>query len=1068
MTLDMDFIDHACMTTEEGFAPLMGTTSSPSSHQQHHKKSKDAVIESLRKELSKSKMREKKLIQEFTDKIKELHQVSPIALELVSASSKSNTTTTTTKTTFLDGEDMPMDEMADTARMERTVRTLEQMEQKRIMEEFQKKMDKEMMELQRSHAQQLQNMEFKLKENEEENDVLKKKVETVEIERNYYRQQMTEKTWEEEQIICNSSRGRGEGMIRNDLTPLQRLRWDRLKRGDYTPQTCDTNTTFDSISAETGAAVNGGASPGPTSRLDALFETMTDPSLNSMYELLKVVEKVVSSEDGEEGNNDKSGEQALLETLSDGKREFVIRIKEIFDHSHREHIQVIESLKTELEETYDALKEDDLEVTTMLEEKQNKIRELELELSSARESARNHSVLENMLRMVAEEQKSSLVQFQELKKKMKVVEKERDELIVDKERYVEEQDHAKVVLCRIVSVADADGDKYGLKDLLTKVEKLSREHLFRKRQLDPSHDPSMMDDKSEVIIDKDGYNSLCRAVQQLEELERQMKVEKGIKEQMHMLETELHTAQQTIQELKDEVATNEQFKIDYNDISTENMALKIKVTELENLTEEFHKLKIEHGKFQSEIEHLRNALQQSQTDNETLLADLESKKGLQEQVSLLEIEVDNLRKQTKEADEAIQTAKEAHKREEKLEKELSNAMSLLDKITAEKEIVETNLRSQSQSMMAECNELESKLQELQDEVIEMKEERLAFKSKVRETEIELERTRRILSLLQETSDVEGTASQAILDLKEQLQEEQESLSRLRYCCEPGSSFIIDDIEAKVHLTLCLLETNVLSVNGSTSITPFDFSSSATPKEQLLERSLRVQRAENDRIQKEMEDFKIEKDQETSILQVELMSLQGKYDLKNEMLTKKEQELKTILKEPCVGYISEDESDFEDIDPELITKSFNKNNNNNNNNINGTNGMCKTCEKLQVAKEAAENEAKEKAQSLTEAKMIISSLEQSNKNITENLRSRLHDSNAAIVSLLEQSKLHEKETAEFRKQLKRYEVQKESLKATLTKPRDKHIEAVNGSTISAGSETSTTDDEAIDKNLQAES
>lgn len=1066
MTLDMDFIDHACMTTEEGFAPLMGTTSSPSSHQQNHnKKSKDAVIESLRKELSKSKMREKKLIQEFTDKIKELHQVSPIALELVGASSKSNTTSTTpTTTAFLDGEDMPMDEMADTARMERTVRTLEQMEQKRIMEEFQKKMDKEMMELQRSHAQQLQSMEFKLKEKEEENDVLKKKVETVEIERNYYRQQMKEKTWEEEQIICNSSGGRGEGMLRNDLTPLQRLRWDRLKRGDYTPQTCDTNTTFDSISAETGAAVDGGASPGPTSRLDALFETMTDPSLNSMYELLKVVEKVVSSEDDEEGNDDKSGGQVLLETLTDGEREFVIRIKEIFDHSHREHIQVIESLKTELEETYDALKEDDLEVTTMLEEKQNKIRELELELSSARESARNHSVLENMLRMVAEEQKSSLVQFQELKKKMKVVEKERDELIVDKERYVEEQEHAKMVLCRIVSVADADGDKYRLKELLTKVEKLSREHLFRKRQLDHSHDPSMVDDESQVIIDKDEYSSLCRAAQQLEELERQVEVEKDIKEEMYILETELHTAQQTIQELKDEVVTNEKFKIDYNGISTENRDLKIKVTELENLTEDFHKLKIEHDEFQSEIGNLRNALQQSQADNETLLADLECKKGLQEQLSLLEIEVDNLRKQTKEADEAIQTAKEVHKREEKLEKELSNAMSLLDKITAEKEIVETNLRSQSKSMMAECNELESKLQELQDEVIEMKEERLAFKSKVRETEIELERTRRILSLLQETSDVEGTASQAILDLKEQLQEEQESLSRLRYCCEPGSSFIIDDIEAKVHLTLCLLETNVLSVNGSTSITPFDFSSSATPKEQLLERSLRVQRAENDRIRKEMEDIKIEKDQETSILQVELMSLQGKYDLKNEMLAKKEQELKTILKEPCVGYISEDESDFEDIDPELITKSFN----NNNNNINGTNGMCKTCEKLQVAKEAAENEAKEKAQSLTEAKMIISSLEQSNKNITENLRSRLHDSNAAIVSLLEQSKLHEKETAEFRKQLKRYEVEKESLKATLTKPKDKHIEAVNGSAISAGSETSSTDDEAIDKNLQAES
>jgi hypothetical protein len=339
-------------------------------------------------------------------------------------------------------------------------------------------------------------------------------------------------------------------------------------------------------------------------------------------------------------------------------------------------------------------------------------------------------------------------------------------------------------------------------------------------------------------------------------------------------------------------------------------------------------------------------------------------------------------------------------------------------------------------MMAECNELESKLQQLQEEVIEMKEERLTFKSKVRQTEIELERTRRIMSLMQETSDVEGTASMAILDLKEQLREKQELLSRLRHCCEPGASFMIDAIEAKVHLTLCLLETNVLSVNGSKTITPFDFSSSTTPKEQLLERSLRIQRAENDRIQKEIEEFKIEKDQETSILQVELKSLQGKYDLKNELLAKREQELKSFLKEPCVGYISEDDSDFEEIDNVMTPSTSTPNNNT----------ICKLCEKLRVAKEAAENEAKEKTHSLAEAKMIISSLEQSNKNITENLRTRLHDSNEAIVSLLEQSKLHERENAEFKKQLRQYAAEKERLTAKLAMSKDENIEAEERGTM----------------------
>jgi phosphatidate phosphatase PAH1 len=164
-------------------------------------------------------------------------------------------------------------------------------------------------------------------------------------------------------------------------------------------------------------------------------------------------------------------------------------------------------------------------------------------------------------------------------------------------------------------------------------------------------------------------------------------------------------------------------------------------------------------------------------------------------------------------------------------------------------------------------------------------------------------------------------------------------------------------------------------------------------------------------------------------------------MKNEMLTKKEHELKVLqssFKDSCVGYISEDESDLEEIENELVSKHCSYKNND-------TCEMCKTCEKLRLAKETAENEAKEKAKSLSEAKMIISSLEQSNKNMTENLKSRLHDSNAAIVSLLEQSKLHEKESAEFKKQLKKYEVEKELLKAKLIEPRNGIVVGVEGNT-----------------------
>ena len=46
-------------------------------------------------------------------------------------------------------------------------------------------------------------------------------------------------------------------------------------------------------------------------------------------------------------------------------------------------------------------------------------------------------------------------------------------------------------------------------------------------------------------------------------------------------------------------------------------------------------------------------------------------------------------------------------------------------------------------------------------------------------------------------------------------------------------------------------------------------------------------------------------------------------------------------------------------------------------------------------------------------MIISSLEQSNKSMLEDLRNRLHDSNTAIVSLLSKNQGYEQEVKELR-------------------------------------------------------
>ena len=64
-----------------------------------------------------------------------------------------------------------------------------------------------------------------------------------------------------------------------------------------------------------------------------------------------------------------------------------------------------------------------------------------------------------------------------------------------------------------------------------------------------------------------------------------------------------------------------------------------------------------------------------------------------------------------------------------------------------------------------------------------------------------------------------------------------------------------------------------------------------------------------------------------------------------------------------------------------------------------------------------------SKSLANAKMIISSLEQANKGMMADLRSRLQDSNTAISSLLHKSKQHENEAEELRQKLQTLEQEK---------------------------------------------
>lgn len=76
------------------------------------------------------------------------------------------------------------------------------------------------------------------------------------------------------------------------------------------------------------------------------------------------------------------------------------------------------------------------------------------------------------------------------------------------------------------------------------------------------------------------------------------------------------------------------------------------------------------------------------------------------------------------------------------------------------------------------------------------------------------------------------------------------------------------------------------------------------------------------------------------------------------------------------------------------------------------------------KESASKELEARRQSLVNAKMIISSLEQANKGMMADLRSRLQDSNTAISSLLNKSKQHETAADELRQKLQALEEERQ--------------------------------------------
>ncbi|GFH51270.1 predicted protein [Chaetoceros tenuissimus] len=1013
--VDMDFIDTACTDKSGFFLPTSNASKSNSS------KSKNMATEiaSLRNELNKAKYREKALLKEFAHKFKALQQQDAPKFNIITESQKTSMP--------FDEEEMPMDEMAATARMERVVRTMENAEQQRMIEELKRQQDEQMYHLQQENEKVISSFEKKLMEKMQEMEEMQNYLEAVENERNLLAEKVKTPCVSPDTVANSSSNATQNNSFgqwnngvceldsslektvqlspqKSSITPLQRLRYEKqkqnLKNQVATPPTVDTcNTSDGSLVSDSANASK--QSNVPPSRLSALFESVTDPKLNSIHNLLTAVERKIQecAEEDDSGHDEmlhldkQSKTFEYVDKLSDAEKEFVDRVASLFKSTLSEQMELIQHLQTELVQTHDDFQSNEADMSKMLEETYSKIEDLEMELDSLKNTKSHTEKLQGFLNMIADDKNSSSFDLKDLEQKLQGIEDERNSLMEENLKVQKENEETVLALRKVIDDMTKEKEEV-VKELMTRLQHSEKECDALKEVNGIDNDLKVGDDNA-VLID----------INELNALRRQTESSSSDKE-ITTLTQELNEAKLTISKLEKEksLGPDEMLDLQLQEIREANADLQSKLLEQEREFEQ-EKKKLEHS-----ISNLDQDLATLHEESENNLRQLASAKNmssaLEKENEKLKEKTDTLTSELENAQKFLQVTKEAHSREQSLENDLEKSLQEIEKLREDTE-------SEKQVLIDQCEDLESKVQELQLEIIEMKEEKLSLKIRVRDAETAFERCDRIMTMLQETNVSQGTSSQALAEFKDQLHEIHDHMSKLRNSCDEDCHEIIDVVDKKVHMILCLLETNVIGINGSSTIVPFDFSNGVSPKEVLLERSLRMMRSETDRIKKNIEELKTEKDQETAILGIELASLQGKFEAKCELLEQKEEELKNLkssFTEQSMEYISDDDSDGDiEENSSLFLPSTSLH-------PNAEKEFSDLCKQLQSERDEAQKNSKKKDDDLAEAKMIISSLEQSNKAITDNLRSRLHDSNAALVSLLEQSKQKESENAELKSKL----------------------------------------------------
>lgn len=180
-----------------------------------------------------------------------------------------------------------------------------------------------------------------------------------------------------------------------------------------------------------------------------------------------------------------------------------------------------------------------------------------------------------------------------------------------------------------------------------------------------------------------------------------------------------------------------------------------------------------------------------------------------------------------------------------------------------------------------------------------------------------------------------------------------------------------------------------------------------------------------------------------MMRAEIKNLKDKCTSNEKLLTKQDREL-AVLRSSLPndndggGYISDDDSGDEDEAASstiLLPPTMNYATQQNLSNILAQLGppgssssdevetLRKELVKALGEKELESKKLKEEKESLTNAKMIISSLENANKSMTADLRSRLHESNSEIAALNDKSKENEQAARELREEVERLKKEK---------------------------------------------